>query len=192
MPSAAACAAGALREHRRAHVVCRARAPRGGPRSQRTSKGLCVGSRRPRRLGGKLAATDLQLSDTPFASFEPTDADAARLDTVPAIALRRCPLESRLIMVLISITSRPSIPHYEWPEGIPKVIHFCYKHENIPGFVKDTWLALNPGFKLTVHGDAACHAFLLAHYGSEVAGSKRAEIHTDRIPTLVCAPWPHR
>lgn len=95
-------------------------------------------------------------------------------------------------MVLISITSRPSIPHYEWPEGIPKVIHFCYKHENIPRFVKDTWLALNPGFKLTVHGDAACHAFLLAHYGSEIAGSKRAEIHTDRIPTLVCAPWPHR
>ena len=66
--------------------------------------------------------------------------------------------------------SSPALPHYDWPEGIPKVIHFCYKHENIPGFVKEAWSSLNPGFAIQVHGDASCHRFLLEHYGSEIAG----------------------
>ena len=70
----------------------------------------------------------------------------------------------------IGLISSPSISHFEWPIGIPKTIHFCYKHEGIPSFVKDTWRALNPDFTIKVHGDAACHAFLLAHFGGEIAG----------------------
>ena len=76
---------------------------------------------------------------------------------------------------------RRSIPAAEdpvreayWPADVPRVVHLCYKTvEAVLAVVQSKWLSMNSDFQVVVHGDAECHKFLLANYGTEIAGYYR-------------------
>ena len=61
-----------------------------------------------------------------------------------------------------------------WPADVPRVVHLCFKTvEAVPAVVQSKWLSMNSGFQVAIHGDAECHQFLLANYGTEIAGYYR-------------------
>lgn len=72
----------------------------------------------------------------------------------------------------------PPPPIMQWPEGVPKHIHitlpdtqctarpmnkYCVFTGGDPvGWLRKSWLTINPSFELTVHNDSACEASLAA------------------------------
>lgn len=51
--------------------------------------------------------------------------------------------------------------------NIPKVIYMCYNDKNdIPQFVIDKWVELNPDYELKLFGDPECYQSILENYGT--------------------------
>ena len=51
--------------------------------------------------------------------------------------------------------------------NIPKNIYACYKTKNVPNYVRDDWINLNPDYNFILYDDNDCRSFLKEKFGQE-------------------------
>jgi hypothetical protein len=51
--------------------------------------------------------------------------------------------------------------------NIPKNIYACYKTKNVPNYVRDDWINLNPDYNFILYDDDDCRSFLKENFGQD-------------------------
>ena len=51
--------------------------------------------------------------------------------------------------------------------NIPKNIYVCYKTKNVPNYIREDWINLNPDYNFILYDDNDCRSFLKEKFGQE-------------------------